>query len=77
MKTLKRLKSREAAKDYYNNDLFDKMEKSGIISDELAGILKEMKGFDDEIVYSVVKNKLEDFRKFRKEIINWIGEGND
>lgn len=70
------------------NDLFDKMEKNCIISDELAGILKEMKGFrnilvheyavvDDEIVYSVVKNRLDDFRKFRKEIINWIGKENN
>ncbi len=70
------------------NDLFSKMEKEKIISDELAGLLKEMKGFrnilvheyavvDDEIVYSFVKNRLDDFRKFRKEIISWIGEENN
>lgn len=70
------------------NDLFDKMEKEKIISDELVSILKEMKGFrnilvheyavvDEEIVYSAVKNRLDDFGKFRKEIINWIGVENN
>lgn len=66
------------------NDLFDKMEREKIITEEMALILKEMKGFrnilvheytevDDEIVYSVIKNRLDDFKKFKKQIIDWMG----
>tara|TARA_B100000315_G_scaffold138943_1_gene127968 strand:+ start:2124 stop:2540 length:417 start_codon:yes stop_codon:yes gene_type:complete len=62
------------------NDLFNKMQKKGILSDEMAAALKEMRGFrnilvheytvvDDELVYDAVTTKLEDFRKFKKEIL--------
>lgn len=62
------------------NDLFNKMQKKGILSDEMTIALKEMRGFrnilvheytvvDDELVYEAVKAKLEDFQKFKKEIL--------
>jgi uncharacterized protein YutE (UPF0331/DUF86 family) len=65
------------------NDLFDKMESERIITEEMAVILKEMKGFrnilvheyavvDDEMVYTVIKTRLGDFKKFKKQIIDWM-----
>lgn len=67
------------------NDLFEKMVRERIITEEMALILREMKGFrniliheyavvDDEIVYSVVKNRIGDFKKFKKQIIDWMAE---
>jgi uncharacterized protein YutE (UPF0331/DUF86 family) len=66
------------------NDLFDKMKSEKIITEEMTVILKEMKGFrnilvheyavvDDEIVYSVIKNRMGDFKKFKKQLIDWMG----
>lgn len=65
------------------NDLFEKMESEKIITKDMAVILKEMKGFrnilvheyavvDDEIVYTVIKTRLGDFKKFKKQIIDWM-----
>lgn len=62
------------------DDLFERLEKAGIISSEMKESLKKMKGFrnllvheygqvDDEIVYDMVKNRLSDFTGFKKEII--------
>jgi len=62
------------------NDLFDKMRKKNLLSDEMNAALKEMRGFrnilvheyaavDDELVFRALKTKLEDFRKFRREIL--------
>lgn len=62
------------------NDLFNKMQKKGLISGEMTAALKEMRGFrnilvheytvvDDELVYDAVTTKLEDFRKLKKEIL--------
>ncbi len=61
------------------NDLFDKMQKKGILSEEMVSTLKEMRGFrnilvheyatvDDELVFGMLKTRLEDFRNFKKEI---------
>ncbi len=65
------------------NDIFNKMLKKGILSKEMVSILKEMRGFrnilvheyatiDDELVFDVVKKRLSDFEKFRKEILKYL-----
>ena len=61
------------------DDLFERLEESGIISSDMKEALKKMKGFrnllvheygrvDDEIVYDRVRNRLNDFIDFKKEI---------
>ena len=63
------------------NDLFNKMRKKEILSEEITIVLKEMRGFrniliheyaaiDDELVYEAAKEKSLDFNKFKKEILN-------
>ncbi|MCG2713032.1 MAG: DUF86 domain-containing protein [Candidatus Omnitrophica bacterium] len=63
------------------NDLFNKMRKKEILSQEMVIVLKEMRGFrniliheytaiDDELVYDAAKEKLTDFNKFKTEILN-------
>ncbi len=65
------------------NDLFNKMQKKGIVSKEMNVALKKMKGFrnilvheyatiDDELVFSVARTKLEDFRKFKEEVLKTL-----
>lgn len=67
------------------NDLFDKMQKKGIVSKEMNVALKKMKGFrnilvheyatiDDELVFSAARTKLEDFRKFKEEVLKALKE---
>ncbi len=64
------------------NDIFEKLELEGIISRPMKETLHEMKGFrnilvhvheygevDDQIVYDVVKTKLNDFEGFKREIL--------
>jgi len=62
------------------NDLFDKMRKKNLLSEEMNATLKEMRGFrnilvheyaavDDELVFRALKTKLEDFRRFKGEIL--------
>lgn len=62
------------------NDLFNKMRKKNILSEEMNSILKDMKGLrnilvheyatvDDELVFKMLKTKIEDFRKFKKEVL--------
>jgi uncharacterized protein YutE (UPF0331/DUF86 family) len=66
------------------DDLFEKLEQAEIISSSMKEILKRMKGFrnilvheygriDDELVYEVLKNKLDDFDVFKKEILQATG----
>jgi len=66
------------------DDLFEKLEQAEIISSSTKGTLKKMKGFrnilvheygriDDELVYEVLKNKLDDFDVFKKEILQATG----
>lgn len=65
------------------NDLFNKMQKKGIISEETVSVLREMRGFrniltheyatvDDELVYEATETNLEDFNKFKKEILHHL-----
>lgn len=62
--------------------LFEELNNKKIISDKLTTILKEMKGFrnilvhkygkvDDEQVFENL-DKLEDFDKFKEEILNFL-----
>jgi len=63
-------------------DLFEKLEKKNIITKEMKDKLKTMRGFrnilvhkygevDDEIVFNTLRN-INDFRKFRKEVISFL-----
>lgn len=65
------------------NDLFDKMQRNNIISEKMNSVLKEMRGFrnilvheyavvDDELVFGLIKKELEDFRGFKKEILDAV-----
>lgn len=65
------------------NDLFDKMKKKKIISEVMTSTLKEMRGFrnilvheyatvNDEFVFKVLKIKLEDFKNFKKEVLDTL-----
>ncbi len=62
------------------NDLFEKLARERLISSELAETLKSMKGFrnilvheygkiDDDLVFSFLTTRLDDFRTFRAEIV--------
>ncbi|MCK4649486.1 DUF86 domain-containing protein [bacterium] len=62
------------------NDLFTKLKKKGIVSKDMASLLKEMRGFrniliheyatvNDELVYKALQTRLEDFKRFQKEIL--------
>lgn len=66
-------------------DFFNKLQKKGVISPGLTGKLKSMKGFrnilvhrygevDDELVFSFLKKNLQDFDRFRKEIVSFVGK---
>jgi len=67
------------------DDLFDKLEAAGIISSSMKETLRMMKGFrnilvheygqvDDEIVYEVLRNRLNDFRAFKQLILQIINQ---
>lgn len=62
------------------DDLFEKMAKNKIIPQDMVLVLKEMRGFrniliheytalNDELVYNSLKTKLNDFEKFKREIM--------
>ncbi|MCM8831840.1 MAG: DUF86 domain-containing protein [Candidatus Omnitrophica bacterium] len=62
------------------NDLLKKIKKQGIISSKMYSTLREMRGFrniliheyvtiDDKIVFETLNAKLEDFQKFKEEIL--------
>ena len=62
------------------DDIFEKIERAGLISEPLKQTLKEMKGFrnilvheyseiDDKIVFQAVKTRLGDFDAFKREIL--------
>lgn len=62
------------------DDIFEKLERAGLISTSLKETLKEMKGFrnilvheygevDEEIVYEAVKARMNDFNLFKQEIL--------
>ena len=61
-------------------DLVEKLERAGVLSTDLAGLLRSMRGFrnllvheygrvDDSIVYSIATNRLQDFDAFKREIL--------
>ena len=65
------------------NEVFSKLETKKIISNEMSITLKEMKGFrnilvhkygviDNERVFEILTNKLEDFDKFKREILDFL-----
>ena len=65
------------------DDLFKKLENKKIITKKLSIILKEMKGFrnilvhrygetDDEKVFEILSEKLEDFETFKEEILRFL-----
>lgn len=69
------------------DDIFEKLERAGLISTSLKEILKEMKGFrnilvheygevDEEIVYEAVKARMNDFNLFKQEILKAIEKAN-
>lgn len=62
------------------NDLFDKLRKHNILSKDMVSLLKSMRGFrniliheyagiNDEIVFETARNKTNDFKKFKSEIL--------
>jgi len=62
------------------NDIFEKLGRAGVISNDMVAVLKRMKGcrnilvheyarVDDEIIFEAVSTKLGDFDDFRREII--------
>jgi uncharacterized protein YutE (UPF0331/DUF86 family) len=67
------------------NDIFEKLERKGIISGTQKETLRQMKGFrnilvheygeiDDRIVYEAVKNRPVDFEAFKREMLKALKE---
>lgn len=65
------------------NDLFNKMKKKGLISEDIARLLKQMRGvrniliheyaiIDNKIIYDILKTQLKDFDRIRKEFIDGL-----
>ncbi|MGC1123339.1 MAG: DUF86 domain-containing protein [Candidatus Methanofastidiosia archaeon] len=64
-------------------DLFERLESSRIISKQVMNTLEKMKSFrniivhrygivDDELVYKILKDDLGDFSDFKKEILEFL-----
>ncbi len=64
-------------------DMFKKLEKKNIITKKMGKILTNMKGFrnilvhrygvvDDELVFEMLSERLDDFEMFKKEILKII-----
>lgn len=62
------------------NDVFTKLREKGLVSKEVSSMLEEMRGFrnilvheyavvDDELVFNALNTRLEDFQKFKNEIL--------
>ena len=62
------------------NDLFAKLEDKGLLSHQVAEVVRQMRGFrnilihkyaaiDNELVYTYVNARLGDFESFKKEIL--------
>ena len=69
------------------DDLFERLEQAGIISPLMKETLRKMKAFrnilvheygriDDQLVYEVLQNKLEDFDTFKRKILEAIRNQN-
>lgn len=70
------------------NDIFDKMRKKGLISEEAASLLKQMRGLrniliheyaaiNDKIVYDILKSRLKNLVGIREEIITALKKGSN
>ncbi|MCS7185718.1 MAG: DUF86 domain-containing protein, partial [Armatimonadota bacterium] len=62
------------------DDIFEKLVRASVISDEMAKTLRRMKGFrnilvheygrlDDQIVFDIVVNRISDFEAFKREVL--------
>jgi len=65
------------------DDLFERLEQAGIISPLMKETLRKMKAFrnilvheygrlDDQLVYELLQNRLDDFETFKREILEAI-----
>ena len=65
------------------DDLFGKLADEGIVTQEMKGTLREMKGFrnilvhdyartDDQLVYAAVRTRMSDFGAFANEIRTYL-----
>ncbi len=67
------------------DDLFEKLERAGVITSSRKESLKKMKAFrnilvheyaqvqvNDRIVYEILKNNLNDFQTFKQEILQFL-----
>ncbi len=65
------------------DSLFAKLKQAKVISPDMVGILKKMKGFrnvlvhrydevDDKQVFSFLENNVKDFEAFKKQILNFL-----
>ena len=69
------------------DDLFERLEQAGIISPLMKETLRKMKAFrnilvheygrlDDQLVYELLQNRLDDFETFKREILEAIRNQN-
>jgi uncharacterized protein YutE (UPF0331/DUF86 family) len=69
------------------DDLFERLEQAGVISPLMKETLRKMKAFrnilvheygriDDQLVYEIVQNRLNDFITFKREILEAIRNQN-
>ena len=67
------------------NDLFEKLEGAGVLSSEMHQTLRRMRGFrnilvhkygdvDGRIVFEAAISDLEDFKRFRREVLAALPE---
>jgi uncharacterized protein YutE (UPF0331/DUF86 family) len=67
-------------------DLFEKLEKKNVVTNEMKEKLKTMRGFrnilvhrygevNDNIIFDNLRN-IDDFRRFRKEVIQFLKKSN-
>lgn len=65
------------------NDIFEKLVNTEVITEEMGEKLRMMKGFrniivheyshiNDEIIYDILINRLDDFKEFKREIVGWL-----
>jgi uncharacterized protein YutE (UPF0331/DUF86 family) len=65
------------------NDLFEKLGRAGVVSPETQQILKRMKGFrnllvheygrvSDQMVFEFLQTKLDDFERFKDEVLKFL-----
>jgi uncharacterized protein YutE (UPF0331/DUF86 family) len=66
-----------------DDDLFDKLAQRGVLSGDMVGTLRRMKGLrnilvhgygriDDELVYDAVRHRLGDFDEFKRAVLAFL-----